>query len=457
MRAFLTLAAIVTSLAVPASSTAAERSAAPPARDVRIDALIKRVSAQRIEQDVRTLVSFGTRHTLSETKSDTRGIGAARRWLRSRFAAISTSCGGCLQVQEQRFFIEGKPRIPQRTELVNVLAILPGTTDRERYVVMSGDIDSRVSDVMDSTSDAPGANDNASGLAGVLEAARVLSQAYAHGSRFAASIIFVGLSGEEQGLYGGVHMAEAAKKAGQDIEAVLNNDMIGNIQGIDGVIDNHTARVFSESPAANTSLDELRRMRFFGGEVDSPSRQLARYIKRVAADYLPGLDIIMVYRLDRFGRGGHHKPFNDVGYPAVRIMEAHENYDRQHQDVRVENGIHYGDVISGVNFDYAARLTALNVATLAELAWAPAPPGGASVGGAVEAAARLAWQEVPGAVGYKVYWRTTTSPTWDHWVWTGTATHRTMTGLVVDNDFFGVAAVSPDGDESPVVFPQPTR
>lgn len=429
----------------------------PPARDVRISQLVHAVSADRIRQDVQSLVNFGTRHTLSETTSDTRGIGAARRWLKTQFESISSHCGNCLEVSEQRFFIAGEPRIPERTELVNVLAVLRGTSDPNRYVIMSGDIDSRVSDVMNATSDAPGADDNASGLAGVLEAARVISQAYAHGARFRASIVFVGLSGEEQGLYGGVHMAHAARDAGWDIEAFLNNDMIGNIHGIDGVIDNHTARVFSESPAANTTLEQLRRMRFFGGEVDSPSRQIARYVHRVAADYLPQLDIEMVYRLDRFGRGGHHKPFNDVGYPAVRIMEAHENYNRQHQDVRVEDGVHYGDVISGVDFDYAAKLTALNVACLAQMAWAPAPPREATVGGAVEPAARLAWQPVAGAAGYKVYWRDTTSPNWDHWLWNGTATSRTMEGLVVDNDFFGVAAVSTEGDESPVVFPQPGR
>ncbi len=428
----------------------------PPARDARIPPLVAAVSADRLRADVTTLVGFGTRHTLSETASETRGIGAARRWVEAELRRISADCGGCLEITTPSTVIAAEPRIPEPTEVVDVVAILRGTTDPERYVVMSGDIDSRVSDVMDATSDAPGANDNASGLAGVLEAARVLSR-----HRFGASIVFAALSGEEQGLYGGRHLAEVAKAAGWRIEAVLNDDMIGNVQGVDGVVDNTTARVFSESPAAGTTPEELARMRFFGGEVDGPSRQLARYVDAVADAYVPALDVMMVYRLDRFGRGGHHKPFNDAGFPAVRIMETHENYDRQHQDVRVEDGRRYGDVLAGVDFDYAAKLTALDVATLAALAWAPPPPREVTAAGAVEPAARLAWQAPaagPAPAGYKVYWRRTTSPTWDHWRWVPAGTTAaTMDGLVVDNWFFGVAAVGPDGDESPVVFPAPER
>jgi Zn-dependent M28 family amino/carboxypeptidase len=319
---------------------------------------------------------------------------------------------------------------------------------------MTGDVDSRVSDIMNAVDSSPGANDNASGMAGVLEAARAIT---ASGHRFPASIAFAGLSGEEQGLYGGGRMAEIAREEGWRIEAVLNNDMIGNIEGVDGVTDDTTARVFSESPAAGTTEEELRRMRFFGGEVDGPSRQLSRYVDRIADQYLRNLDVLMIYRLDRFGRGGHHRPFNDAGYPGVRIMETHENYTRQHQDVRLENGIAYGDVIEGVDFEYAAKLTGLNVATLASLACAPAPPDSVTIAGAVEPAARLSWSPVAGAAGYKVYWRDTTSPTWDHSMWAGDATAATMTGLVVDNYFFGVASVSAEGNESPVVFPTPAR
>lgn len=435
----------------------------PPARDVRIHELITAVSAERLEADVRTLAGFGTRHTLSETESDERGIGAARRWIEAEFERISADCGGCLEVSTQTSVVSSEERIPEPTEVVNVVAVLRGAVHPERFVIMSGDIDSRVSDVMDATSDAPGANDNASGMAGVLEAARVLSQRAAAGERFGASIVFAGLSGEEQGLFGGRHMAEVATSEGWNIDAVLNNDMIGNIAGINGVVDNSTFRVFSESPAATTTLEELRRMRFFGGEVDSPSRQIARSVDRIAEAYFPNLDAVMIYRLDRWGRGGHHRPFNDAGFPAVRIMETNEHYHRQHQDVRTEkgteDGIEYGDVVEAVDWDYARKLTAVNVATLASLAWAPPPPEGATMTGAVQASARLAWEPVehPGLAGYKVYWRKTTSPTWDHWVWVGKETAKEMTNLVVDNYLFGVAAVGEDGNESPVVFPEPGR
>lgn len=430
--------------------------AVPPAHDVRIDSLIEAVSAQRIERDIRRLAGFGTRHTLSDTLSDTRGIGAARRWIKAELDSISAACGGCLEVSYQRSMVAGEPRVPDSTWVVNVVAILRGASDPGRYVIMTGDIDSRVSDVLDATSDSPGANDNASGMAGVLEAARVIAES---GHRYAASIVFAGLSGEEQGLYGGRHMAEVAKAEGWRIEAVLNNDMIGNIQGQNGVVDNATARVFSESPPANTTLEDLRRMRFSGGEVDSPSRQLARYVDRIADLYIPSLDVMMIYRLDRFGRGGHHRPFNDLGFPAVRIMETNEDYRRQHQDVRVEDGVEYGDVVEEVEFDYAARLTGLNVGVLAALAWAPAPPDDARIGGAVEPSAQLAWEPVadPNLAGYKVYWRRTDSPTWDRWRWVGTATDALMENLVVDNWLFGVASVARDGNESPVVFPAPAR
>ncbi|MBW3566021.1 MAG: M28 family peptidase [Acidobacteria bacterium] len=426
----------------------------PDQVDPRIAQLISAVSAERIEADIEKLVSFGTRHTLSETESDTRGIGAARRWIEAEFRRISNDCGGCLEMVVQSSFVEGEPRIPNRTEIVNVFAILRGTEFPDRYVIMSGDIDSRVTDPLDGTSDSPGANDNASGMAGAIEAARVLSK-----HRFSKSIILAGLSGEEQGLFGGREMARVAKAEGWTIEAVLNNDMIGNISGINGVIDNTTARVFSESPAAGTTEEELRRMRFFGGEVDSPSRQLARYVDAIADRHFPDLDTMMIYRLDRFGRGGHHRPFNDAGFPGVRIMETNEDYTRQHQDLRTEDGIEYGDVIEGVNFDYARKLTALNVATLASLAWAPPPPSNVTIAGAVEPSARLAWSasEGEGLAGYKVYWRLTTSPTWDHWTWVGKATSKEMTNLVVDNYYFGVASVSDKGHESVVVFPTPTR
>ena len=401
-------------------------------------------------------MSFGTRHTRSEAESETRGIGAARRWIHSELERISGECGGCLEVSFQSHVVPGEEgtRIPTDTEVVNVLATLRGTADPNRYIIMSGDIDSRVSDPLNSTSDSPGANDNASGMAGVIEAARVLSQ-----YRFPATVVLAGLSGEEQGLFGGRYMAQVAKEEGWNIEGVLNNDMIGNIEGVDGVIENNTFRVFSEPTPVTESEEARQRRRFTGGEVDGVSRQLARYVDRITDVYFPNLDAIMIYRLDRFGRGGHHRPFNDAGFPGVRVMETHENYTRQHQDIRVENGIHYGDVIEGVNFDYAAKLTAVNAATLASLAWAPAPPEEVLIEGAVRASATLSWK--PGTdgnlAGYKVYWRLTTSPQWEQSRFIGKVSEYIFENLVIDNYFFGVASVSTDGHESVVVFPEGIR
>jgi len=344
------------------SISSAQQPAETTARDIR-HALAADVEAGRIEQDIRTLVNFGTRHTLSETESASRGIGAARRWVEKEFNNISRECGGCLEVITVSGVISGERRIPEPTEVVSVVAIQRGTLDPDRMVLMAGDIDSRVSDPMNSTSDSPGANDNASGLAGTLEAARVLSK-----HEFAGTIVYAALSGEEQGLFGGKILVEHALKEGWRIKAVLNNDMIGNISGIDGVTDNSTARVFSEGTRDVETEEEARIRRFSGGEVDSPSRNVARYVDRMADEFIPNLDVMMIYRLDRFARGGHHRPFNARGIPGVRIMETHEHYDRQHQDLRTENGIAYGDVIDGVNFDYAAKLTALNVVSLAGMA-----------------------------------------------------------------------------------------
>ncbi len=421
----------------------------------QLHAIAAAVSADRIEQDITKLVSFGTRHTLSETESDTRGIGAARRWIKAEFEKISAACGGCLEVYYQSDVISGETRIPEATEVVSVIAVQRGSIDPSRYVIMSGDIDSRVSDVMDAVSDAPGANDNASGVAGTLEAARVLSQ-----YEFAGSIVYAALAGEEQGLFGGRIMAEQAQKDGWRIKAVLNNDMIGNIEGINGVINNTTARIFAEGTRMDETDADERRRRFTGGEVDSPSRNLARYIDWMADRYIPNLDTMVIYRLDRFGRGGHHRPFNDLGYPGVRIMETNENYHRQHQDIRVEDGIRYGDTLDGVDFDYAAKLTALNAVSLASMAWAPSPPANVQIKGAVSPDTTLSWNAASAAeedliAGYRIYWRHTDAPNWEFSRDVGKVNEYTLENIVIDNYFFGVASVSKDGFESPVVFPGP--
>ena len=432
--------------------TLALAQAAPPADKADLYDIGTAPSAARIEADVRKLVSFGTRHTLSDQTSETRGIGAATRWIHDEFERISKACGGCLEVRYVRGTVQGEPRIPGPLEVTSVIAIQRGTSDPNRYVMMSGDIDSRVTDVMNATADAPGANDNASGMAGTLEAARVLTK-----YRFPGSIVYAALSGEEQGLFGGRFVAAEARKNGWRIEAVLNNDMIGNSAGLTGVVDNTTARVFSEGTRIVETADEAKQRRFEGGEMDSPSRNLARYIDRMAG-YVPNLDVMMVYRLDRFGRGGHHRPFNEAGYPGVRVMETNENYDRQHQDLRTENGRVYGDTIEGVDFAYAAKLTALNAVSLAGMAWAPPPPASVKIEGAVTADTTLKWtrptaKQAPNLAGYKVYWRLTTEPTWTHSRWAGNVDAYTLKNTVIDNYFFGVAAVAKDGTESPVVFP----
>ncbi len=428
---------------------------APPSEVPDLYNIAVEPSAERIHADIQKLVDFGTRHTLSETESSERGIGAARRWIFAEFERISAGCGGCLEVMYIADTVSGERRIPNPTNVVSVLAIQKGTLDSNRYVMMSGDIDSRVSDPLDGTSDSPGANDNASGMAGVLEAARVLSK-----RKFAGSIIYAGLSGEEQGLFGGKIVAKHALDEGWDIKGVLNNDMISNISGLDGVIDNSTVRVFSEGTRAVETDEEARLRRFTGGEVDSPSRNLARYVKSQADQYMTNLDVMMVYRLDRFKRGGHHRPFNAVGIPGVRIMETHEHYDRQHQDLRTEDGVVYGDTMAGVDAAYAAKLTGLNAITLAGMAGSPPFPKNVEAGGAVMPSATLSWDQAEGPetenlMGYRVHWRLTTEPEWTHSRYVGNVTSWEFTNLVVDNYFFGVSAVSQDGFETPVVFPGP--
>jgi Zn-dependent M28 family amino/carboxypeptidase len=418
--------------------------------DKRLYDISEAISAERIQSDIKTLTEFGTRHTLSDTVSKKRGIGAARRWIKAEFEQISRDCGDCLEVFYQKNLVEKgtNERIVHDVEVVNVVAIKRGTKYPNRYILMSGDIDSRVSDPTDFTSDSPGANDNASGMAGTIEAARVLSK-----YDFEQSVVFVGLSGEEQGLFGGKGLAEYAKAEGWDIIGILNNDMIGNIKGVDGYISNKDFRIFSEPVPVTESERNRRARRFYGGEVDGHSRQLARYVHRLTSTYIADLNPMMIYRLDRFGRGGHHRPFNDAGFAGIRIMEAHENYTQQHQDLRTENGIKYGDTFEHVDFDYTAKLTAVNAITLASLGWAVPEPKRVAIGGIVEASAKLQWSTVEGADHYKVYWRDTTSPQWQHSRVVKDATELTLSGVVIDNFFFGVSAVSKSGHESLVVFP----
>lgn len=411
--------------------------------------LAAQVSADRARATDAKLVAFGTRHTLSDTKSATRGIGAARRWVAAEFAAISKDCGGCLSV-ETPSQVFTSARIPNPTEVMDVLAIQRGTTDPDRVIVISGHLDSRVTDPLNATSDAPGANDDGSGTTAVIEAARVLSK-----HRFPATLVFAVLSGEEQGLNGGHVLAEYAAAHGWQVEADLNNDIIGNTEGMSGVRDNTHVRVFSEGTRTTETAAEADKRRYNGGEVDSPSRNLARFMDRLADQYLTNLDVVMVYRTDRYGRGGDQVEMLKAGYPAVRVTEATENYNRQHQDLRVENGVRYGDVLEGVDFPYLAQVTRLNVVTMAALAAAPVPPRGVTIAGAVTPDTTLKWAAAPGAAAYRVWWRPTTDPQWRFSRLVPVGAEATLRGVNIDDFFFGVSAISADGFESPVVFPGP--
>jgi Zn-dependent M28 family amino/carboxypeptidase len=405
------------------------------------------VSERRLHATVERLVGFGTRHTLSDTRSDRRGIGAARRWVEREFRAIGAACGGCLEIATPSETVTGE-RVPSPTEVVDVLAIQRGVSDPDRVIIISGHLDSRASDPMDARSSAPGANDDASGVAAVMEAARVLSR-----HRFPATLVYAALTGEEQGLYGGAILANYARENGWRVEAVLNNDIIGNTRGLSGVVDNTHVRVFSEGTRATETPEEANRRRYNGGEVDSPSRNLARFIDRIADQYLTNLDVVMVYRTDRFGRGGDQVRMLEAGYPSVRVTEANENYTRQHQNVRTENGVRYGDTIDGVDFAYLAQVTRLNIVSMAALASAPAPPSGVEIEGAVTPNTTLRWTPSAGATGYRVWWRATTDPQWRFSLWAGEGAEITLQNVVIDDWFFGVSAVSADGYESPIVYP----
>ena len=422
--------------------------AAPAPRSPDLAAAAAEVSPARLHATIERLVGFGTRHTLSDRASPTRGIGAAERWTAAEFEAMSRACGGCLEVQVPMETFQGR-RVPTPTRIGAILAIQKGTTDPDRVVVISGHIDSRVTDPMNATADAPGANDDGSGTAAVIEAARVLSK-----RKFPATIVYAVLEGEEQGLYGGRTLANYAKSRGWRVEADLNNDIVGNIHGLTGVVDATHVRVFSEGTRSIETPEEANQRRYNGGEVDSPSRNLARYMDRLADAYVPGLDVVMVYRTDRFGRGGDQTEMLAAGFPSVRVTEAAENYDRQHQDLRTESGRAYGDVISGVDFPYLAKVTRLNVVTLAALARAPSPPADVRIEGAVSPDTKVSWSAVPGAASYRVHWRSTTAPQWEH-AQDAATPGTTLRNVVIDDWFFGVSAISKDGFESPVVFPGP--
>lgn len=399
--------------------------------------------AARLRADVEKLVSFGTRHTASLTGHPTRGIGAARRWAAAELSRIGDACN-CIEVANIGRTFTG-PRAPNGVEVINVLGFQRGR-DPNRVVIIQAHIDSRASDVMNATIDAPGANDDASGVALVIEAARILSK-----EQFDATIIYALLSGEEQGLWGGTLLAETARDRGWIVSGVLNNDIVGNTVGTDGRVVADRVRVFSEGIRASETLDQQLRRRGDGGDDDGPSRALAKAIDRIAAATPGALDVFVVRRPDRLGRGGDHEPFLRLGFPAVRFSVGVENYDAQHQDLRTEGNRRFGDTVDRMDFAYLARVTALNIATARILARAPAAPQNVTIGGAVSNDIPVKWDAVPGAARYRVYWRRNDARDWtDHRDVTGTET--VLAGLIVDDTFVGVAAVAADGSESIVTF-----
>jgi Peptidase family M28 len=420
---------------------------ASPSVRAALNAIAGEVSETSQRGFIEKMVSFGTRSTISDATSSTRGIGAARRWVESEFRGMSSACGGCLEIVTPSDTVTGQ-RYPQPTLVVDVVAIQRGTTDPNRVIIIQGHLDSRNSTNENVTDDAPGANDDASGVAAVMESARILSK-----RKFGATIVYAALSGEEQGLSGGAILAAYAKSQGWQVEAVLNNDIIGNSKGINGKVDDQTVRVFSEGVRATETQQMAAARKTNGGEVDSPSRNLARYVAGIAGADSDNFAVRMVYRRDRYGRGGDQTPFQEAGYPAVRVTEGAENWNHQHQTLRTENGVFFGDTIEYVDFAYLARVTRLNAMTLASLASAPPPPLEVSVQGALSADTAVKWSATPGAAKYVIWWRDTTSPQWQRSVEVpGSATSFVVKDVVIDDWFFGVSAVSADGYASPVQF-----
>ena len=408
------------------------------------------VSQERLRTDVEKLVSFGTRHTLSAQDDPERGIGAAVDWGLAEFERISDRCGDCLTVVAPERMVSGN-RITTPVRLRNAVAIQRGTERPNEVVIVQGHIDSRVSDVMDFTSDAPGANDDGSGTALVIEAARVLSQ-----RKYPTTIVYALLSGEEQGLYGGQLLADYAEENGWTVKAVLNNDIVGGSCGSDGYCDDEHVRVFSEGSRADLT-DEIRAaQRRNGGENDSPGRNLSRWIDQLAEGNAGGLDVRQIWRTDRMGRGGDQIPFLEKGYPAVRFSVAVEDYDHQHQDLRTEHGTVYGDTIDEMDFPYLAKVTQLNVRALDRLARAPLPPT-PSAEAAVQTFTALAWDEVPGAAGYTIWQRRTDEPYWRDKpvIENVVATSAKLEGVRGDDWIFGVSSRAADGTPSPIASAVP--
>lgn len=444
----------------PKLGNSPRRSVSPPRSAQRLDPeiskIVREIDARNIETTIRKLVSFGTRNTLSDQNNPNRGIGAARDWLFAEFQKAATQSAGRMTVEKQTFEQAKAPRVPQPTMLTNIVATLKGTQSESvsRVYVVSGHYDSMCGSPTDAKCDAPGANDDASGTAAVLEMARVMAK-----HQFDATIIFMAVAGEEQGLLGSTYFAEQARKNNIDIEAMFTNDIVGSSLGGNGTHDARTVRVFSEGVPSNETQPEAVTRRSVGGENDSPSRQLGRFIKETSKTYVPSMKVWMIYRRDRFGRGGDHIPFLERGYAAVRFTEPNENYQHQHQNVRLEKGIQYGDLPQFDDFNYIANVARVNAASLAALASAPARPKNVTVLNSLSNDTQLNWEAAkePDIAGYEIIWRDTTEAEWTHARAVGNVNSFTMKGMSKDNYFFAVRAVDKQGHKSAASFPRPVR
>jgi hypothetical protein len=456
MRAFVVSLSAIATLA--SSAIAADKPATAAKANPQIAEVAREISAKNIEATIRKLVSFGTRHTLADATSETRGIGAARRWIQSEFERYSKESGGRLEVTMDEFTQPPGARNPEPVQVVNVVATLPGSQpeSRDRMYIVTGHYDSRVTDVMNASADAPGANDDASGTAAVMEMARVMSK-----RQWDATLVFIAVAGEEQGLFGSTHWAQMAKDRGWNVAGMITNDIIGSSRADDGRVDNKHVRLFAEGvPPLKEVPDELRTQIQTGGENDSSARELARSIKAIAEKIVPGMTVNIVYRRDRYLRGGDHSPFLDAGFPAVRMTEPNEDFRHQHQDLRTENGVKFGDLPEFCDFEYIAQVARVNAAGLGALALAPATPKEVKVETKeLTNDTTLVWRAntEPDIAGYQIVWRETTAPLWQHSADAGNATRFTIPKISKDNFLFGVCAVDKEGHVSPAVYPAPLR
>ncbi|HKG58524.1 MAG TPA: M28 family metallopeptidase [Pyrinomonadaceae bacterium] len=446
---------LAANLVVVAAQTRQQSKRAAPVRNRAISNIVREIDARNIEATIRKLVSFGTRNTLSEQNDPKRGIGAARDWLYAEFLKAAEASNGRMTVEKQSYEQAKAARVPEPTILTNVVATLKGSQPEatDRIYVVSGHYDSMCNSPTDAKCDAPGANDDASGTAAVLEMARVMAK-----YEFDATIVFMAVAGEEQGLLGSTHFAEQAKQKNWNVDAMFTNDIVGNSLGGNGVRDRGHVRVFSEGVLSNETPAEATTRRSVGGENDSASRQLARFIKETGDAFVPQFKVTMIYRRDRYGRGGDHIPFLERGYPAVRFTEVNEEFRHQHQNVRVENGVQFGDLPEFVDFAYVANVARVNAASLAALGWAPSRPKGVTiVAQRLSNDTELRWDanREPDLAGYEIVWRETTDAVWTNSKPVGNVTSFTMKGMSKDNYFFGVRSIDKDGNKSPVTYPRP--